>query len=586
MGGVISSKATLRSPYRALEPQERLLAVFRAQRQLGGALAALEACADALPEEPLEQLREMDRRLSARIQALGTGGSRHLVRQRPSAPRRVRARPAGQDPAPLQRDRPAAPAGEPAPDPAEPPPPAAAPDSARPQQPDLAGGQAAQPPQAPAPAQPPAAPLAELCRDYEPAPRPMPGPCVAPPPGWRAAPAVPLPDPLLLGTSGPTPQYGTLGRLRPGRQRVGLSLNEPFCLSTFSVPGGGKSYLLASVLEMALAPLPGLSRLVRPLCGIAFHCHGSLGYEPELLAAVQPNQHPREALDLMEGYGTLPRGLADVVLLVPPAQVRAMRQRHPHLRVFPILFSPDELGSDGWKVLLGLNDEGDERLHARLLRQALGTLRQGLSLPALQALVGSQQLPEAARRALELRLRLVQPYLAEGAPIRRLLRPGRLLLIDVRDAWVPRSEALSLVALLTSVLGRRDEGRDFPLLLCFDEAHRYTGDRAMRAELERLVRERRHLDASVILSSQDPLSLPPTLLALSDILAIGQVQSEEWLQRVARANAALRFLRPAHTARLGRGRMILWSQRQHVEGIEPSELLPAHVVDLRPLCAH
>ena len=63
---------------------------------------------------------------------------------------------------------------------------------------------------------------------------------------------------VMLGVTGKSPQYGILGEVA-GRT-VALDLNQTHTISLFGVQGGGKSYTLGAVAEMASLPIPGINR--------------------------------------------------------------------------------------------------------------------------------------------------------------------------------------------------------------------------------------------------------------------------------------------------------------------------------------
>ncbi|MBK9219223.1 MAG: hypothetical protein IPL70_12840 [Uliginosibacterium sp.] len=72
---------------------------------------------------------------------------------------------------------------------------------------------------------------------------------------------------IMLGATGATPQYGLIGEVS-GR-KVALDLNQTHTISLFGVQGGGKSYTLGSVAEMASLQIPGINCLP----GAAVHGH-------------------------------------------------------------------------------------------------------------------------------------------------------------------------------------------------------------------------------------------------------------------------------------------------------------------------
>jgi ABC-type dipeptide/oligopeptide/nickel transport system ATPase component len=52
---------------------------------------------------------------------------------------------------------------------------------------------------------------------------------------------------------------------------VALDLNGTNTISLFGVQGGGKSYTVGSILEMATQSFDGINKLPSPLASVVFH---------------------------------------------------------------------------------------------------------------------------------------------------------------------------------------------------------------------------------------------------------------------------------------------------------------------------
>ena len=96
----------------------------------------------------------------------------------------------------------------------------------------------------------------------------------------------------ILGVTSASPQFGLLGEVS-GR-KVALDLNQTHTISLFGVQGGGKSYTLGSVIEMACMPIPGINALPYPLAGVIFHYSSTLDYQPEFTSMALPNTDDAE----------------------------------------------------------------------------------------------------------------------------------------------------------------------------------------------------------------------------------------------------------------------------------------------------
>ncbi|MCP4700170.1 MAG: hypothetical protein GY862_25455, partial [Gammaproteobacteria bacterium] len=156
---------------------------------------------------------------------------------------------------------------------------------------------------------------------------------------------------VVLGVNGNSAQYGILGETA-GR-KVALDLNHTHTISLFGVQGGGKSYTLGSVAEMATMPIPHINKLPRPLASVIFHYSPTQDYKPEFTSMVQANPDERERSLLKQRYGAEPQALKDVVLLTPADKLETRRAEYPSIQVYPLKFSSAELQASHWKFLMG-----------------------------------------------------------------------------------------------------------------------------------------------------------------------------------------------------------------------------------------
>jgi hypothetical protein len=121
------------------------------------------------------------------------------------------------------------------------------------------------------------------------------------------------------------------------------------------------------------------------------------------------------------------------------------------------------------------------------------------------------------------------------------------------------------------------------LLVFYDEAHKFAGSPAVRRQMGTLVRERRHLGVSVIVSSQDPLSVPEEILPLLDCVGVCRHDSREWSRQLGKVARALGGLGPERTRELPPGTLWLWARDWHVvdEGLTGPIEGPV-LLDMRP----
>ena len=362
----------------------------------------------------------------------------------------------------------------------------------------------------------------------------------------------------VLGATGASPQYGLIGRMS-GRT-IALDLNQTHTVSLFGVQGGGKSYTLGSVIEMACMPVAGVNRLPQPLAGVIFHYSATLDYQPEFTSMAAPNAVEAEVSRLRADYGAAPQALDDLVILTPAAKVEARRAEYPGIEILPIAFAASELKASHWKFLMGA--VGSQSLYIRQLALIMKKLRGDLTLDALRQGVRDSGLSDYLKDLALLRLQFAEDYVVDAQRLTDILRPGRLVIVDLRDEFIEKDEALGLFVVLLQLFAETTyQGRRFNKLVVFDEAHKYIDSPDLVTGLVEVVREMRHKGTTVMVASQDPPSVPTSLIELSTHIMLHKFNSPAWLKHVQKANAALDGLTPAKLAALGPGEAYVWSSR-------------------------
>ena len=161
-----------------------------------------------------------------------------------------------------------------------------------------------------------------------------------------------------------------------------------------------------------------------------------------------------------------------------------------------------------------------------------------------------------------MRLDLAAEYIDDSVKLGELIRPGRLIIVDLRDEFIEKDEALGLfVVLLQLFADAKFAGRDFNKLVVFDEAHKYIESPDLIAGLVEVVREMRHKGTSIMVASQDPPSVPVALIELSTQVILHKFNSPAWLKHIQKANAALSTLTPEKMANLRPGEAFVWSSK-------------------------
>jgi hypothetical protein len=361
----------------------------------------------------------------------------------------------------------------------------------------------------------------------------------------------------LVGAPDMTPQWGLLGK--HGAETVALDLNGCNTMSLFGVQGGGKSYTMGSILEMALRPLPGLNHLVQPLAAVVFHYNASQDYPPEFVTMANPNRAPIELETLRREYGASGHALNDILILTSEDKVEARQREFPGLPVEPILFHPSELTIQDWRFLMGA--VGNDSLYVRELGLIMRGLRNQITVEGLRDGIENGHLAPAQQNLARLRLRFAEQFVRDSAQLRNKLYPGRLIIVDLRDELIDTDEALGLfVVLLRVFAGALYQGKSFNKWIAFDEAHKYIRNPDLVESVVEVIRQMRHQATSVLIASQDPPSLPLKIVELSSLVMLHRMDSPAWLKHIQRAVTPLADLTPMALASLRPGEAFLWAR--------------------------
>ncbi|HJK91076.1 MAG TPA: hypothetical protein RMH85_24470 [Polyangiaceae bacterium LLY-WYZ-15_(1-7)] len=363
---------------------------------------------------------------------------------------------------------------------------------------------------------------------------------------------------VLLGVSGSSPQYGVLGELS-GRT-VAIDLNHTHTISLFGVQGGGKSYTLGTVAEMASLPIPRINVLPKPLATVIFHYSPTMDYEPEFTSMVHPNSDEGQLAALRERYGAEPKALTDVLLLVPEDKLDERREEYPGIDVRPLKFAASELQASHWRFLMGA--VGNQANYIRQLNRIMKRLRDDLTLAGVRQGVDDSHMPDHIKTLAHERLEFAGDFIDDELRLGDFIRPGRLIIVDIRDEFIEKDQALGLfVVLLQLFADATHEGKPFNKLVVFDEAHKYIDSPDLVAGLVEVVREMRHKGTSIMVASQDPPSVPVSLIELSSQVILHKFNSPAWLKHIQKANAALGGLTAEKMAHLRPGEAYVWSSK-------------------------
>ena len=162
-------------------------------------------------------------------------------------------------------------------------------------------------------------------------------------------------------------------------------------------------------------------------------------------------------------------------------RVEERKRDYPSFEVIPLQFSTDELNVEDWQFLM--NSDGNSAMYLRQLKSVLRLYRKNLTLSNIRRGIEEEDFEDRSRKLLERRLKFVEEYINEGVRIGEVLKPGRVVIVDVRDEFIEENEALGLFMVLLRVFSDvKYEERPFNKMIVFDEAHKYMEDPSSNEE--------------------------------------------------------------------------------------------------------
>jgi DNA phosphorothioation-dependent restriction protein DptH len=364
---------------------------------------------------------------------------------------------------------------------------------------------------------------------------------------------------------------GTMQKSRP--RRVALDGNSKWTACVMGAQGSGKSYTVSVLCESLTASIPGVNQLVAPYCTIIFHFSEEAHYAPEFLALCKPNPDKDQNAMLARFNNAQPTCCPDMVVLTPPDMIEDRRAEMPGVQVEPIRFHPAELSFKQWQVLMGCAGN-TQALYPKLLNLILKRHRKNITLATVIRELSDPELPLAKHDRDEalMRTQFIAPYLDESRRLGDLVKPGRVIIVDLRDPAMIKNEAFQLLVILLRIFAHAKDPKTGGVVqknIVVDEAHLYTAvdggsgaseNGELVAALVEQVRIMRHVGANLIFASQDPPSLPAVILQLSTCWICHNFTSPLWLKHLRSVNAAFDNIDPVQMVRLRRGEAYIWSR--------------------------
>ena len=373
---------------------------------------------------------------------------------------------------------------------------------------------------------------------------------------------------ILIGKTSGSEQYGILGESMNGHRKIAIDLSETNTISLFGVQGGGKSYTIGTVTEMTLKQFSNVNLLPGPMASVIFHYSESQDYAPEFTSMVYPNDDAGQLKKLKDVYGADAARIEDVIMLCPADKVEERMEEYPSLEIHPIKFHSTDLNVQDWQFLL--KAVGNDSTYIAQLKQIMKLLRKNLNIDALKESVDNSDLLSTSQKALaKQRLSFAEEYIDDTRKLGSLLRPGRLIIVDLRDEWIDEDDALGLFVIMLNIFSgvKEFEGRKFNKFIVFDEAHKYMGNKDLTSTIVTAIREMRHKGVSMMIASQDPMSLPTQIIELSSVVLLHKFNSPQWVKHIQKSITQLQSLSSSDMASLIPGEAYLWATKATDKGV-------------------
>ena len=373
---------------------------------------------------------------------------------------------------------------------------------------------------------------------------------------------------ILIGDNKETAQFGILGQTTANNRKIAVDLAGCNTFSLFGIQGASKSYTIGSVTEMVLKRFNRVNNLKSPLASVIFHYSDSMDYAPEFTSMVYPNDEAKQLAMLKEKYGAEPGSIEDVVLLAPESKVDERKAEYPNIEVHPIAFDSSELQVKDWMFLLGAM--GNDSTYIRELKLMMRKIRNDLSLKNIRRGVASSSTMSQGQKGLaNQRLNFAEEYINDGVKLQDYLKPGRLIIVDLRDEFIEKDEALGLFVVMLNIFSSvmQVDGKAFNKFIVFDEAHKYMNNKELVGSITTAIREMRHKGVSIMIASQDPMSLPNEIIELSSIVILHRFNSPAWVKHVQKSITPLGSLTASMMSALKSGEAYLWAGKATDENI-------------------
>jgi DNA phosphorothioation-dependent restriction protein DptH len=123
-------------------------------------------------------------------------------------------------------------------------------------------------------------------------------------------------------------------------------------------------------------------------------------------------------------------------------------------------FSASELKASHWKFLMGAI--GSQSMYMRQVNLIMRGLREKLTLDVLRGGIENSGLSDNLKELAQTRLNFAREYIDDSQRLQDLIRPGHLIIVDLRDEYIEKDEALGLFVVMLQIFSEATvNGRPF-----------------------------------------------------------------------------------------------------------------------------
>lgn len=134
---------------------------------------------------------------------------------------------------------------------------------------------------------------------------------------------------------------------------------------------------------------------------------------------------------------------------------------------------------------------------------------------------------------MKLRLNLLDSFVSTNIKtpsLKNYFKSGRLVLVDLSDPFLGEAAACTLFDILLGLFLESEPGCKGKII-ALDEAHTFlssSSSQKLIASLTAIIRLQRHLGIRTLISTQEPLCVPPAILDLCSFILAHRFSSPNW----------------------------------------------------------